>query len=144
MTKAKFCLAPVLVVSISILGCGSQPVSQATDVLDPDQAIRAGTTIESVIQGRSFRLTPLTAQIQGVDMHSLEIIGDGINVAFAAQAPPPTPTVTGNEIKFGGHTFEVTATPNSYVVDGKSVQLPPGRIYRFNEGKFLGEFSLRP
>lgn len=122
--------------------CRSQPVPPATGVTPPGQLIRAGTTVEATIQSRPFYLTPLTAQIGGADMYALEIIGDRINVSFAAQAPPHTPTVSGNIISFGGHTFEVTPTANNYVVDGRAIQLPAGKIYRFNEGAFLGEFLL--
>lgn len=115
---------------------GRTTVSQPPGRPAPEELIRAGTTTETSLQNRTFRLTPLEADIRGQSMHALEIVGDGVMVSFAAQTPPHTPVVQGDTIQFGGHTFQVTTQPNQYVINGSMFTLEPGGIYLFNEGQF--------
>jgi hypothetical protein len=129
-----FCL-PVLLLMVASCVRGTT-VSQPPGRPAPEELIRAGTTIETQLQNRTFRITPLEADVRGQPMHALEIIGDGMMVSFAAQTPPHVPVVRGDAIEFGGHTFQVTAQPNQYVVNGTTHVLQPGGIYLFNEGQF--------
>lgn len=101
--------------------------------------LQEGPTTAATLAGRKFDLTVLSATpAGGATKWSLQIIGDAMIVSFAAQAPPHAPSVSGDVVGFGGHTFEATAKPNDYKVDGAALHLDPGGAYAISEGRFLG------
>lgn len=116
-------------------GCRSPHPS---DIGDPEDLVTVGPTRVEILAGRQFHLTQLSSILQGRRGYSLEIIGDDVVVCFSATtAPPHLPSVAGDTVEFGGHTFEITRLRNNFVADGRPHDLEPGGHYLFNEGVYV-------
>jgi hypothetical protein len=109
----------------------------------PSSAILDTRLVE--IHGRPFVLTVLVANPLLPDgtrepFLCLSIQGDQRTISFQTSAGPYRPSVEGDVIRFGRHTFSVTAVPGTYSVDGVSVVLrESGRvIHCFVDGSYSG------
>lgn len=105
----------------------------------PEDQVKFIDTTEATILGRSFILDVLATTIRTIDYEILQIQGDGILISFHSSSGPFRPSVNGQTIAFGGHTFEVQSNPNEYIVNGQSHPLSAPGIYQFSDGKFISQ-----
>lgn len=96
------------------------------------------------LAGRSFVLGVMKVESEGSDERTLSISGDGLIISFHASGRPERPTISGSTITFGPHTFEVTPTKGSYVVDGTPINLTatPRTAHIFSNGAYHGTRSF--
>ena len=126
---------------IMLYGCRTPGGPSGTTA--PGESSITSAKLEQIL-GRPFLLITLqfkaSDSVGGVltERNVLNIQGDQRHVSFASKTPPFTVGVAGNTVQFGGHTFEVTALPGSYVVDGQSLQLSQQGLHVFQNGKFAG------
>ncbi len=120
--------------SFLMVGCGKKETIKKSE-----RTTSIVSTQEMIFHGnRVFVLQILDSEVDGDPFQTLQVIGDGIAISFHASGGPHTPSVSGNEIEYGGHRLEVQATPNSFSVDGQSHTLDSPGAYAFSEGEFLG------
>ncbi len=70
--------------------------------------------------------------------HVLGIAGDDLRISFASTTPPYDVGVANDEITFGAHTLQITATPGAYVVDGQAIKLDVDQVHLFVDGQARG------
>lgn len=96
-----------------------------------------------LLEGRPFMLSVMDVDQQSSKERVLSISGDELVISFHSAGRPNQPTVAGSEITFGGHTFGVTSTKGSFVINGTPISLTPTprTVHLFSNGAYRGTHS---